>query len=80
MSSTDRLRCDVVTEWVGDFSQCLFEWQSLAGGVLAIVCLITFPWETLLVVAALYVGMIPVSALQYLRYKRLAEVKPDPTQ
>jgi CDP-diacylglycerol---serine O-phosphatidyltransferase len=45
----------------------------LAGGALAIVCLITYPWETLLVAAALYVAMIPVSALQYLKYKRLAE-------
>lgn len=45
----------------------------LAGGALAIVCLITYPWETLLVAAGLYVAMIPVSAAQYLKYKRLAE-------
>ncbi len=51
----------------------------LAGGVLAIVCLITFPWETLLVVAALYVSMIPISAMQYMRYKRRADEAPDPT-
>ena len=44
----------------------------LAGGALAIVCLITYPWETLLVVAAFYVIMIPVSVVQYYRYKRMA--------
>jgi CDP-diacylglycerol---serine O-phosphatidyltransferase len=49
----------------------------LAGAVLSIVCLITFPWETLLVGAVAYVSMIPVSALQYLRYKRQAEIKPE---
>jgi Flp pilus assembly protein TadB len=49
----------------------------LAGAVLSIVCLITFPWETLLVGAVAYVSMIPVSALQYLRYKRQAETKPE---
>jgi CDP-diacylglycerol---serine O-phosphatidyltransferase len=47
----------------------------LAGGALAIVCLITYPWETLLVMAALYVGMIPVSVAQYQRYKRQAAVE-----
>jgi CDP-diacylglycerol---serine O-phosphatidyltransferase len=44
----------------------------LAGGSLAIVCLITYPWETLLVASALYVAMIPVSAFRYLRFKRQA--------
>jgi CDP-diacylglycerol---serine O-phosphatidyltransferase len=44
----------------------------LAGAVLAIVCLITFPWETLLVGGVLYVSMIPVSVIQYFRYKRQA--------
>jgi CDP-diacylglycerol---serine O-phosphatidyltransferase len=45
----------------------------LAGAVLAIVCLITYPWETLLVIGVIYVSMIPVSVVQYLRYKRQAE-------
>jgi CDP-diacylglycerol---serine O-phosphatidyltransferase len=52
----------------------------LAGGVLAVVCLITYPWESLLVAAALYVAMIPVSAAQYLKYKRLAETAEKPTE
>jgi CDP-diacylglycerol---serine O-phosphatidyltransferase len=47
----------------------------LAGAVLAIVCLITYPWETLLVIGALYVSMIPVSVMRYLRYKRRAEAE-----
>jgi CDP-diacylglycerol---serine O-phosphatidyltransferase len=54
----------------------------LAGGALAIVCLITYPWETLLVAAVLYVAMIPVSAMQYLKFKRQAlqeTAKPDET-
>jgi CDP-alcohol phosphatidyltransferase 2 len=42
---------------------------------LAVVCLITYPWESLLVAAALYVAAIPVSALQYLKYKRLADME-----
>jgi CDP-diacylglycerol---serine O-phosphatidyltransferase len=45
----------------------------LAGAVLSIVCLITYPWETLLVVGVIYVAMIPISVGQYLRYKRQAE-------
>ncbi len=44
----------------------------LGGGALAIVCLITYPWETLLFASILYAAMIPVSAAQYLKYKRLA--------
>ncbi len=45
----------------------------LAAAVLAIVCLITYPWETLLVIGVVYVSMIPVSVVQYFRYKRQAE-------
>jgi phosphatidylserine synthase len=45
----------------------------LAAAVLSIVCLLTYPWETLLVVGAIYVAMIPISVAQYLRYKRQAE-------
>jgi CDP-diacylglycerol---serine O-phosphatidyltransferase len=48
----------------------------LAGAVLAIVCLITYPWETLLVIGVIYVSMVPVSVVQYFRYKRQAEAGP----
>ncbi len=41
----------------------------VGGGALAIVCLIAFPWETLTLFAALYVGMIPVSIRSYRRHK-----------
>jgi CDP-diacylglycerol---serine O-phosphatidyltransferase len=44
----------------------------LGGGALAIVCLITYPWETMLVAAVAYTALIPVSAAQYLKYKRIA--------
>jgi CDP-diacylglycerol---serine O-phosphatidyltransferase len=44
----------------------------LGGGALAVVCLITYPWETMLVAAVAYAAMIPVSAAQYLKYKRIA--------
>jgi CDP-diacylglycerol--serine O-phosphatidyltransferase len=44
----------------------------LAAGALAIVCLITFPWETLLLAAVLYLACIPVSAASYYRHKRKA--------
>lgn len=37
MSITDRLRCGVPSDWANDFSQCLFEWQGLEGGGLAIL-------------------------------------------
>jgi CDP-diacylglycerol---serine O-phosphatidyltransferase len=42
----------------------------LAGAALLVVCLISYPWQTLLAVAVLYVVLIPVSALQYYRYKQ----------
>jgi CDP-diacylglycerol---serine O-phosphatidyltransferase len=53
----------------------------LAGAVLVVICLFTYPWETLLVAAALYVALLPVSVAQYFKYKRLAEadIKPDTT-
>jgi len=44
----------------------------LAAGALIIVCLITFPWETLVIAAILYAAMIPVSAASYYRQKRKA--------
>lgn len=36
MSIVNRVRCDVPAEWLYDFSQCLFEWQGLVGGILAV--------------------------------------------
>jgi len=36
VSVTDRLQCDVPADWAQDFSQCLFEWQGLEGGALAL--------------------------------------------
>ncbi len=44
----------------------------LAAAALLIVCLITFPWETLLLAAILYAAMIPVSVATYYRHKRKA--------
>jgi CDP-diacylglycerol---serine O-phosphatidyltransferase len=41
----------------------------LAGMALAIVCLIAFPWETLAIITALYLALIPVSVLSYRRRK-----------
>ena len=41
----------------------------LGGGVLAIVCLIAFPWETLTLMAFLYLAFIPFSIRSYRRYK-----------
>lgn len=41
----------------------------LGGGVLAIVCLIAFPWETLTLMAFLYFAFIPFSIRAYRRYK-----------
>jgi CDP-diacylglycerol---serine O-phosphatidyltransferase len=49
----------------------------LASGALAIICLITYPWETLLGGAALYVLLIPMSAAQYFKYKRLSDIAAD---
>lgn len=37
MTFTDQLRCAVPSDWVNDFSQCLYEWQSLEGAGLALV-------------------------------------------
>lgn len=36
MSMTDRLHCDVPADWINDFSQCLYEWQGLEGGGIAL--------------------------------------------
>lgn len=43
----------------------------LAGAALAIVCLITYPWQTLLVAALSYVALIPISVYRYLSYKKV---------
>lgn len=37
MSVVDHLQCDAPVDWVGDFSQCLFEWQGLEGAGLAVL-------------------------------------------
>jgi CDP-diacylglycerol---serine O-phosphatidyltransferase len=42
----------------------------LAALALGIVCLISFPWETLALIAAVYLALIPVSVLSYRRRKR----------
>jgi CDP-diacylglycerol--serine O-phosphatidyltransferase len=41
----------------------------LGCGVLAIVCLISFPWETLTLFALLYIALVPVSIRSYRRHK-----------
>lgn len=45
----------------------------LAAAALLVVCLITYPWETLLLAAVVYAGLIPVSVTSYLRHKRKAK-------
>lgn len=44
----------------------------LAVAALVVVCLVTFPWETMLGLSALYAALIPISALRYLSLKRKA--------
>jgi CDP-diacylglycerol---serine O-phosphatidyltransferase len=44
----------------------------LAAAAIIIVCLITFPWETLVLAAAAYILLIPVSLRSYLHHKRAA--------
>jgi CDP-diacylglycerol--serine O-phosphatidyltransferase len=41
----------------------------LGGGVLAIVCLIAFPWETLTLMALVYLVFIPFSIRAYRGHK-----------
>jgi CDP-diacylglycerol--serine O-phosphatidyltransferase len=50
----------------------------LGGGVLAIVCLIAFPWETLTLMAFLYLAFIPFSIRAY-RGHKAADLKPKDT-
>jgi CDP-diacylglycerol---serine O-phosphatidyltransferase len=42
----------------------------LAALALGIVCLISFPWETLALMAAVYLALVPISVLSYWRRKR----------
>ena len=48
----------------------------LAFAGLAIVCMISFPWQSLLVGAVLYIGLIPVSVWRYQKYRKAAEIPP----
>jgi CDP-diacylglycerol---serine O-phosphatidyltransferase len=48
----------------------------LAVAGLAIVCMISFPWETLLAGAAVYVGLIPVSVWRFQKYRKAASMIP----
>jgi CDP-diacylglycerol--serine O-phosphatidyltransferase len=50
----------------------------LAAAALAIVCLISFPWASLLVAAAIYLALIPLSVFRYWTLKRHAEAAPPP--
>ncbi|NMD08617.1 MAG: phosphatidylcholine/phosphatidylserine synthase [Phyllobacteriaceae bacterium] len=45
----------------------------LAAAALVVVCLITYPWETLLLAAVVYAVLIPVSVSSYFRHKRKAQ-------
>lgn len=36
MGVLDRIWCDVPSDWASDFSQCLYEWQGLEAGALAL--------------------------------------------
>ncbi len=47
----------------------------LAGAALFIVCLISFPWETLTVAAAAYLALIPVSVFRYFSYKKIDKAR-----
>ena len=49
----------------------------LAAAAIVVVCLITFPWETLALAAAAYILFIPVSIQSYLRHKRKAAQETD---
>ncbi|MGV3513320.1 MAG: hypothetical protein ACO1OX_15065 [Novosphingobium sp.] len=37
MILTDHVQCAVLTDWFNDFSQCLYEWQGIEGGILALI-------------------------------------------
>jgi CDP-diacylglycerol---serine O-phosphatidyltransferase len=42
----------------------------LAALALGILCLISFPWETLTIIVAVYLALVPISVMTYLRKKR----------
>ena len=44
----------------------------LAGAALVIVCLINYPWQTLLFGCCLYICLIPVSVLRFQQYRKAA--------
>ncbi len=44
----------------------------LAVAALIVVCVIAYPWETLLLAAVIYAALIPVSVVTYYRHKRRA--------
>lgn len=44
MTYTESLQCAVPNAWVTSFSQCLFEWQSLEGGGLALLAAALSIW------------------------------------
>jgi CDP-diacylglycerol---serine O-phosphatidyltransferase len=52
----------------------------LAGAALAIVCFITFPWQTLLGTAVLYVALIPLAVYRYVSYKKIDKKRADAEQ
>jgi CDP-diacylglycerol---serine O-phosphatidyltransferase len=49
----------------------------LAAGALLIVFLITFPWETLVIAAIVYVVLLPFGAASYYRQKRKAQLETE---
>jgi len=44
----------------------------LAAAAIVVACLITFPWQTLVLAAGAYIAMIPVSIQSYIRHRRKA--------
>jgi CDP-diacylglycerol--serine O-phosphatidyltransferase len=50
----------------------------LAAAALAIVCLISYPWQTLLVASAVYLGLIPLSLYRYWSLRRRVPTQPAP--
>jgi hypothetical protein len=40
MSASGIVRCNIPTDWTSNFSQCLYDWQGLEAGVLALIAAI----------------------------------------
>jgi CDP-diacylglycerol---serine O-phosphatidyltransferase len=53
---------------------------ALALAVLLIICIITFPWQTLLVLSLAYIAMIPVSVFRYWQLRRADLVNKSETE